>query len=134
MIKTFLATMMFCFVGMVSAQTPITIRVTELADSTRFTTNWTAVPGAAFYQYASFSNPRMFDTEMSVTGSPTWTFTVLRANLRDSMPIYVNITAVTTAGTLMPVRYAAITYRLPKPPVPTDILIRRDTTYLGQLN
>jgi len=127
--KLLLAAMLFCVAGSLTAQTPITIKVTELTDSTRFTTTWTAVAGASFYQYASFSNPRMFDTEMtrSVTGTPTWTFTVLRSNLKDNMPIYVNITTVTTTGTLMPVRYAAITYRLPPPPTPTGIVVKKDT-------
>jgi len=122
----------FCamlFVGGITpaiAQNPITVRVVELTDSVRFNITWAEVSGAQFYDLGTFSNPRVFDTEQvrTVTGVPSWTVTALRANLKDSLVFYVNIRTITTAGTILPAKYAAITYRIPRPQTPTGVIIK----------
>jgi len=113
---------LLCAPMAVQAQSPITIKVTEIGDSTKFTITWKAVTNNLYYEFGSFSNPRVFDLEMirTITGTPTWTITALRANLKDSLPFYVTIkTAVTLQGNIagfLPAARASITYRLPPPP------------------
>ncbi len=117
-------------VAPLSAQAPIAIRTTEIGDSTRFTITWAAVPLARHYNVSVFSNPRRFDTEMVrnvLSGTPTWTITALRSNLVDELKLYVNIVTFTNNGSFLPVNYAAITYRLPRPAAPTNIIIKKDS-------
>jgi len=127
--RNLLALLFIVLVSPVSAQAPIAIRTTELADSTRFTITWAAVPEARYYNVSVFSNPRRFDTEMvrNVSGTPTWTITALRSNLVDGMQLYVNIVTFTQNGSFLPITYAAITYRLPRPSAPTNIIVKKDS-------
>ena len=139
--KKFLITaLMTLIVGTSSAQLPITISTKEVGDSTAFTIRWKSVNNVGHYNLTIFSNPRRFDTEMVRNVSayvrsltPTWNFTALRANLVDSMQIYVSIIPVSTSARVFPVTYAEITYRLPTsplPPQPTGIIVRQDSVSL----
>ena len=100
--------LLLCGVTTVAHAAPeiLTIRTTEFGDSTRFTIQWSEVPGETTYDVLTYSTPRNFYIEQYrvVTGT-RWTITVPRASLSDGMIIRAQVRES------RPTTYAAITYR-----------------------
>jgi hypothetical protein len=109
------AIFMFALTSLAEAQTypappSLTIAVTEKTDgTTQFRFSWQTVPGYSTYDLLTFSRPRIFELEQlrAVTGT-SWTITVPRSALTDSMFIYGSV-RVSPASP----RYASIVHRLP---------------------
>lgn len=87
----------------------VSVKVTELTDSTRFKISWTAVNGYPSYDVLTFSNPRKFELEQLrlVTGT-SWTITVPRNVIPDGTKFYVSVRVSMSSP-----KYAAITYHAP---------------------
>lgn len=109
--KRIIFALLFLFVPIViSAQVPssISIKTTELTDTTMFTISWSRVTGYSTYDLIVFSNPRQFELEQFrvVTGN-TWSIKVPRSRLQDRTLLYASVRVA------MSPRYGSITYRIP---------------------
>ena len=86
--------------------TSISIKKTELTDSTKFTISWSSVPNYTSYDVITYSNPRRFELEQIrvVTGT-SWIITVPRTSLKSGLKFYVSVRV-----SMSPPKYGSITY------------------------
>ena len=118
-----LALLAFAPIALPAQQIPATIAIktTQTATNLTFTITWSTVAGQPTFDVLTFSNPRMFATEeLRVVTGQTWSVTVPRAGLPDSLQFYASVRASNTP------RYGAITYRN-VPAAPTKITVTQST-------